>query len=607
MDATRSIGRGIGTALVVLGLLVPAAAGGATLRVPRADYRPGQVLLALRPGARPSDVTHRVPGALRRLSTVRRGLGATAAARIPAAYLLRLRGISVAGAIARLRSDPSVAYVEPDYLLHESAVPNDPFFALQWGSQNTGQAVNGVNGTPGADDSAYRAWDITTGDPSIVVAETDSGIEYTHPDLAANVWSNPGGIGGCPAGTHGYNELAESCDPMDDETVYDGHGTHVAGIIGASGNNGIGVAGMNWHTKILAVKWLNSNGWGDTSTLIEALNWIVQAKQAGVNIRVVNDSATFYGDTYSQALSDEIDVVGANGILFVTAAGNTGDDNDNLAVRRYPCGYDRPTEICVTASDQHDQLPSWANYGVQTVDLAAPGDEIYSTLRGGSYGYISGGSMAAAQVSGAAALILARENLSVTDLKADILDHVDVLPSLSGLVRTGGRLDVCKAMPGCAVARFGKQTIGATGAAFAADEKQVNRYLLPVAGSVQRLRVYLTPTSLAGRQQIQGVIYADSSTGPGALLGVTQPRYFASTDSAGWFGLPFKTPPVLAAGAYWIGVITGASGGVAGYRYDLNHRRDFNADPFSNGPSNPFGAFSSDQQQMSLYAVYAPS
>jgi subtilisin family serine protease len=170
-----------------------------------------------------------------------------------------------------------------------------------------------------------------------------------------------------------------------------------------------------------------------------------------VNVRVVNDSATFVGTAYSQALSDEINLIGANGILFVTAAGNTGNNNDDPAVRRYPCGYDRPTEICVTASNQKDALLSWANYGPTTVDLAAPGANIYSTLRNGTYGYINGGSMAAAQVSGAAALILSSGDMSTAALKADILNNVDPLPALSGLVRTGGRLDVCKAIPGCGV------------------------------------------------------------------------------------------------------------------------------------------------------------
>jgi hypothetical protein len=218
----------------------------------------------------------------------------------------------------------------------------------------------------------------------------------------------------------------------------------------AVGNNGVGVAGMNWQTTLLPVKWMTDASGGGTAQLIEALQWLVAAKQARVNVRVVDDSDTFWGTAYSQALSNEIDTLGANNILFVASAGNTGDDNDKVAVQRYPCSYDRPNEICVTSSNSSDQLPSWANYGAHTVDLAAPGVSIYSTLRGGDYGYLSGGSMAAPQVAGAAALILSvAPSLSAEELKADILNNVDKLPWLSGRVASGGRLDVCRALPGC--------------------------------------------------------------------------------------------------------------------------------------------------------------
>src|SRR5581483_4341944 len=201
-----------------------------------------------------------------------------------------------------------------------------------------------------------------------------------------------GGLGGCTAGTHGFNVVAREnpCDPADQDTAYAGHGTHVAGIIGAVGNNAVGVTGVNWQTSIMAVKWLDSNSSGLTSNLLAALQLVIQAKQAGQNVRVVNDSITFVGTARSQALSDEIDQLGANDILFVTPAGNTAQNNDDPNTPRYPCNYDRPTEICVAATDQNDQLPSWANYGAQSVDMAAPGDNIYSTLRSSNYGYISG-------------------------------------------------------------------------------------------------------------------------------------------------------------------------------------------------------------------------
>jgi len=436
----------------------PAAAG--------APFRAGVVLVAFSrdvSAARRSAI-ERAAGAL-----VARYLGpfvkpvrhGRAAYQPPAPLELRVPGGQVLAAVRRLRRYRSVVYAEPDYLLRGAATPNDPQFPLQWGSSNTGQPIPAqefeevlgpaASGTPGADDGALKAWQVSTGSRSIVIGETDTGVAYTHPDLAANIWSNPGGILGCPPGTHGYNVLSpKSCDPMDEDKTYGGHGTHVAGIMGAVGNNGVGVAGMNWQTTILPVRWMTDASGGGTAQLIEALQWLVAAKQAGVNVRVVNDSDTFWGTAYSQALSNEIDTLGANNILFVASAGNTGDDNDKVAVQRYPCSYDRPNEICVTSSNSSDQLPSWANYGAHTVDLAAPGVSIYSTLRGGDYGYLSGGSMAAPQVAGAAALILSiAPSLSAEELKADILNNVDRLPWLSGRVASGGRLDVCRALPGC--------------------------------------------------------------------------------------------------------------------------------------------------------------
>lgn len=388
------------------------------------------------------------------------------------AAMLALFGPGILGGPGMLGADAMAARLERSVAADTAAtaatgraladaLPDDPLFADQWADLNSGQPIPGQEipseeleapaaGTPGGDDGAAQAWSISTGSASIVVGETDTGVDYEHPDLAANVWSNPGGIGGCPAGTRGYDVLNAGCNPMDDDTVYGGHGTHVAGIVGALGDNGIGVAGMDWHTSILPVKWLNSEAWGETPGLLAALRWLVRVKQEGVNVRVVDDSATFAGTAYSQALSDEIDTLGANGILFVTSAGNTGQNDDEEAFRRYPCGYDRPTEICVTASDDNDQLPSWANYGPHTVDLAAPGVSIYSTLREGGYGYLSGGSMAAPQVAGAAALILSVEpSLTPQQLKSRILASVTPVPALASKLISGGILDVCRAMPGC--------------------------------------------------------------------------------------------------------------------------------------------------------------
>ena len=362
--------------------------------------------------------------------------------------------------VAELARVPGVRFAEPDYLIESSATPNDPDLDQQWAISNTGRTVFGMPGFAGADEDVVPAWDVTTGSSDIVVAVVDTGVDYNHPDLASNIWSNPEeGLGGCPIGSHGVNTVGTgllTCDPMDDDLQYGGHGTHVAGILGARGDDGIGVAGLNWSITMLPVKFVDAQGQGRTSDLLEGLQWLVDVKQEGVDVRVVNDSQTFVGTTFSHATSDMIDLLGANDILFVTAAGNSGEDNDDPAVRRYPCGYGRANEICVAASDSRDQLPAFANYGDETVDLAAPGKNIYSTLRdasptdpGPNYGFISGASMAAPHVSGAAALILSTGYRSASQLKLQILDNVDPLPSLDGRVRTGGRLNVCSAIPAC--------------------------------------------------------------------------------------------------------------------------------------------------------------
>lgn len=537
-------------------------------------------------------------------------------------YLVTVPSGHVLVAVHTLEQFPGVRYAEPDYTQVVAATPNDPNFPIQWGYKNTGQTVNGTAGTPGADEDVTPAWDMTTGSSSIVIAETDTGVDYTHPDLAPNIWNNPQGLGGCPVGSHGLNVITGTCDPMDDDVVYGGHGTHVAGIMGAVGNNGVGVTGVNWHVTILPVKWVTANGSGATSDLITALNWILQLKQAGVNIRVVNDSTVFVGTAFSQALSDEIDLIGQNGILFVTAAGNTGDNNDILSVRRYPCGYDRPTEICVAASDQNDNLPGWANFGPHTVDLAAPGNNVFSTLPHDNYGIIDGSSMASPQVAGAAALILSVKDMTPVALKADILNNVDQLPSLQGKLITGGRLDICRAMPGCVpeapppaitptptsspVANtFGLTSIGSNSDVMGADRKRATVATLSVSASVYKLTMYLAPTTTSGQQVMQGIIYADQSGSPGALLGVTNAFTFQSTNTAGWYDLTFPSPIALSPGNYWIGVISGATSNVAGFRWNnVSNSRALSSNTYTSGPSNPYGTATKDSEQMSIYASY---
>jgi subtilisin family serine protease len=589
-------------------------------------YRPGEVLVGFHSGtsaAREHAIEHQA-GALAawrlgpRIKPV--GHGRTAGQEYLEPLELRVPEAQTVPAVERLRQNPAVAYAEPNYLEVATAKPNDPEFAKQWGDENTGQLIPFQNqtetlgaeeaGTPGADDRANQAWNFTTGSRSIVIGEVDSGVAYEHPDLAANIWSNPGGVNECAAGTHGYNVLAKTCNPIDEDTTYNGHGTHVAGIMGAVGNNAAGVAGMNWQTTILPVRWMNNASTGETSSLIAALQWLVAAKQAGVNVRVANDSDTFAGVAKSEALEKEIETLGTNEVLFVTAAGNTAENNDTTP--RYPCSYNKANEICVTASNNKDQLPAWANIGAKSVQLAAPGVSIYSTLRGNSYGYLSGGSMASPQVAGAAALILSKSSMKTSELKADILNNVDKLTTMEGLVETGGRLDVCKALAfaGCKVATppreetFGYKEIGPSTDKFASERKRVNRYTLPTSGSVTKLNIYLWPVSTSGQQVMKGVIYSDASGKPENLLAVSEQLTYKGTNE-GWYELPFASPVNLSAGNYWIGVITGPTNSIAGFRWlTVSNARDYNTNTYSSGPTNPFGAVTTDSEQTSLYASF---
>ncbi len=431
MDSWKRAAALIAPFLFLGALLAPATAAPATLG--SAPYADGTVLVGFASGAS----AEQVAGAV---ASVQAADAATIGA---GTHVLKLPAGKVLPAIAALRRQPAVRYAEPDSLVHAAVVPNDPQFGQLWGLRNTGQLVNGTSGTPGADIKAVPAWDVTTGSSSVVVGVVDTGIDYTHPDLAANVWANPTAVNGCPAGTHGFNAITNSCDPLDDNN----HGTHVSGTIGAVGNNGVGVAGVNWTASLMGLKFLNAAGSGTTSGAIAAIDWAVRAKIAGVNVRALNNS--WGGGAFSQALLDEINKAGANDILFVVAAGNSASNNDALPF--YPCSYGAASEICVAATDQNDALASFSNFGARSVHLGAPGTNILSTIIGGAYAYFNGTSMATPHVTGSAALILSRGYQAVAQLKTTLLNSVDPDPALSGITATGGRLNVCKAITGCTV------------------------------------------------------------------------------------------------------------------------------------------------------------
>ncbi|HEX6161864.1 MAG TPA: S8 family peptidase, partial [Vicinamibacterales bacterium] len=322
---------------------------------------------------------------------------------------LRSRQLSTQQMIAALRSNPAVQYVEPNYVIRANAVPNDAWFGNLWGLLNTGQNVDGRDGVPGADINAVPAWDITTGSRTNIVAILDTGIDATHPDLAANIFTAPrqftvtisGAQLTCPAGTRGFNAMLNTCNAIDDN----GHGTHVAGIIGAVGNNGIGVTGINWTANVLPLKVLDSTGTGTTTDAIEAIEFAIGVKNtlgADGNIRILN--ASWGGGVFSQALNDAIQAANNKDMLFVASAGSGGNDND--VTPHYPASSAVPNVISVAAVDNTGQLASYSNYGASSVHLAAPGDSALSTKLNGSYDYLGGTSIAAPFVSGTAALLL---------------------------------------------------------------------------------------------------------------------------------------------------------------------------------------------------------
>jgi len=395
---------------------------------PEAPYVEGELLVKYR-----TSVSHS------RMGSIERGAGVTAQEEIPELRIKRVKinsGMSVEECIEQYHrlAGGSIEYAEPNYILKADLFPNDPDFNTMYNLRNMGQ--NG--GVQGADVAASEAWDTATGG-SVVVAVIDTGVDYNHPDLADNIWKNEGEVPGNGVDDdgngyvddyRGWDFYNHDNDPYDDHL----HGTHCAGIIAAAGNNGTGVTGVCWKAKIMPLKFMGASGSGSTA---EAVNAILYATKMGAQVM----SNSWGGGGCSQALRDAIQAADSAGVIFVAAAGNSASDNDVNA--HYPSSYDCKNIIAVAATDNCDLLASFSCYGLMSVDIAAPGVAIKSTIPGGGYGTYSGTSMAAPHVAGAAALAWSHSPTKThTQVISNILNGATPLSSLDGKVATGGRLNL---------------------------------------------------------------------------------------------------------------------------------------------------------------------
>jgi thermitase len=353
--------------------------------------------------------------------------------------------------VAQYRALPEVEYAEENFEIQipdafDSSLapifPHDPQFAEQWALANSGQR----GGKEGADISATLAWATTTGSEDVVVAVLDTGVDYAHEDLVKNMWMRPASMEpyqdtelGAIDDVRGFNAVDNATDPMDDN----GHGTHCAGIIGAEGENDLGIAGVNWKVRMMPLKFMNANGSGTTKDAIEAINYAIARKKAGVNVRII--SASWGSTQRSRALEDVIRTAYENDILFVAAAGNSSVNNDRQP--HYPSSYNVPNVVSVAALDRNDQLARFSNYGAKSVAIGAPGVDILSTWLGNAYEEKSGTSMATPVVSGVAALIIAQHpRMSVDDLRKKLMASTDPIVALKGKTVTGGRINAAKAL-----------------------------------------------------------------------------------------------------------------------------------------------------------------
>ncbi|MBM4251280.1 MAG: hypothetical protein FJ146_04875 [Deltaproteobacteria bacterium] len=350
---------------------------------------------------------------------------------------------------ASLLESPEVEYVEANTILRAYEVlPNDPRFGDLYGLKNTGSG----GGIAGADIKATEAWEKTTGSSKVLVGIIDTGVDYNHPDIKPNYWTNSGETGVDANGKdkasngidddhngyiddfRGWNFVDGNNNPMDDNE----HGTHVAGTIGARGNDGVGVVGVNWNVSIVGIKFLDASGSGSLADATKAIEY-------GTALGVTMTSNSWGGGGFSETMKAAIQAANAKGVLFIAAAGNDGVNNDNSP--HYPSSYNLDNVIAVAATDNRDQLAGFSCYGLSSVHLAAPGVNIVSSIPSGGYTRLSGTSMATPHVSGAAALIKAAyPNATAAEIKSRLVNTADLVPALTGKTISGGRLNVAAAL-----------------------------------------------------------------------------------------------------------------------------------------------------------------
>ncbi|MBD2583159.1 Ig-like domain-containing protein, partial [Planktothricoides raciborskii] len=413
------------------------------------DFRSDRVIVKLKPGANSNEI-----------SNLQAQIGVTKVSKASqlGIDIWQIPDGNVEKIISTYKNDPRFEYIEPDYIITledtsktrnpeeslsiitpQATTPNDPDYSQLWGLNNTGQS----GGTADADIDAPEAWDIQKGNQNLVIGVIDTGVDYNHPDLSANIWTNPGEIAGdgIDNDSNGYIDDVRGWDfAYNDNNPMDvhGHGTHVAGTIAGKGNNGVGVTGVAWNAKIMPLKFLNDSGSGSTSNAILAINY---ATAKGV--KLTNNS--WGGGGYSQALYDAINTAGQQGALFIAAAGNSSQNTDTTPA--YPASYDLANIISVASTTRTDGLSWFSNYGATTVDLGAPGSDIYSAWPNSTYNTISGTSMASPHVTGAAALLWSQNpTWTAQQVKNSLMSTGDSISALNGKTVSGKRLNIYNAL-----------------------------------------------------------------------------------------------------------------------------------------------------------------